>query len=179
MSFFERPDPRIASSADQPAAIAVIRTIGRHAIALIICCVISLAIYAVDVAYGLHGVSRTGGVIAVRGLSSVVTIVRDDRDVPHVRARDDWDMYFGEGYAQGSDRLFQLDLTRRYAYGTLSEVLGARHSRSTWHSGPSTSMESLAVSCVHCRKPRSAHYRHLATASTLRRPGSRCRWSFG
>jgi penicillin amidase len=126
MSFFERPDPRIASSADQPAAIAVIRTIGRHAIALIICCVISLAIYAVDVAYGLHGISRTGGVIAVRGLSSVVTIVRDDRDVPHVRARDDWDMYFGEGYAQGSDRLFQLDLTRRYAYGTLSEVLGAK-----------------------------------------------------
>jgi penicillin G amidase len=126
MSFFERPDPRLASSADPPAAIAVIRAIGRNVVALVICCAIAVAIYAGDVAYGLHGVSRTSGVVTVRGPSSVVTIVRDDRDVPHVRAHDDWDMYFGDGYAQGSDRLFQLDLTRRYAYGTLSEVLGAK-----------------------------------------------------
>jgi penicillin amidase len=126
MSFFERPDPRLASSADPPAAMAVVRTIGRHAVALIICCVIAAAVYAGDVAYGLHGVSRTSGVMAVRGPSSIVTIVRDDRDVAHVRARNDSDVYFGEGYAQGSDRLFQLDLTRRYAYGTLSEVLGAK-----------------------------------------------------
>ncbi|MEO7202012.1 MAG: penicillin acylase family protein, partial [Candidatus Tumulicola sp.] len=104
MSFFERPDPRLASSADAPATIVVIRTIGRHAVALIICCVIAAAAYAGDVAYGLHGVSRTSGVIAVHGPSSVVTIVRDGRDVPHVRARNDWDLYFGEGYAQGSDR---------------------------------------------------------------------------
>jgi penicillin amidase len=104
----------------------VIRTLGRHVVAFVVCGVAAVAVYAGDVAYGLHGVSRTSGVVAVRGTSSVVTIVRDDRDVPHVRARNDWDVYFGEGYAQGSDRLFQLDLTRRYAYGSLSEVLGAK-----------------------------------------------------
>jgi penicillin amidase len=34
-------------------------------------------------------------------------------------------MMFAEGYAEASDRLFQMDLLRRYVYGRLSEVLGA------------------------------------------------------
>lgn len=34
------------------------------------------------------------------------------------------DLYFAQGFAEGSDRLFQMDVTRRFVYGRLSEVLG-------------------------------------------------------
>ncbi|HEY5425843.1 MAG TPA: penicillin acylase family protein, partial [Candidatus Tumulicola sp.] len=36
------------------------------------------------------------------------------------------DLFFAQGFVEGSDRLFQMELTRRYALGTLAEVLGPR-----------------------------------------------------
>ena len=68
----------------------------------------------------------TRGSIVAAGLHAPVTIERDGRDIPHIRAANEHDLYFAEGYVQGSDRLFQLDLSRRYAYGRLAEVFGAR-----------------------------------------------------
>ena len=82
--------------------------------------------YGLNVAIGAREAASTRGTLAVPGLDAGVAILRDERGVPHVRAADDHDLYFAEGYAQGSDRLFQLDLTRRYAYGTLAEVLGRK-----------------------------------------------------
>lgn len=58
-------------------------------------------------------------------LDAPVRILRDERGVPHIRARTLHDLYFAQGYVTGSDRLFQIDLTRRYVYGRLSELLGA------------------------------------------------------
>ncbi|MET3805375.1 penicillin amidase [Nakamurella sp. UYEF19] len=52
-------------------------------------------------------------------------IVRDEYGVPHVFAATVRDLFFGNGYATGQDRLFQADLVRRTATGTLSELLGA------------------------------------------------------
>ena len=82
--------------------------------------------YAANVEAGLHNAAVARGRIAVAGLHAPVTIVRDRRGIPHISARNDHDLYFAEGYVQGSDRLFQLDLTRRYAYGRLAEVFGIR-----------------------------------------------------
>jgi penicillin amidase len=53
-----------------------------------------------------------------------VRIVRDSRDIPHIYAANAHDLMFAEGYAEASDRLFQMDLLRRYVYGRLAEVLG-------------------------------------------------------
>ncbi|HEY6326852.1 MAG TPA: penicillin acylase family protein [Candidatus Cybelea sp.] len=126
MSFFERPDPRLVQSADPTPAGAVIAALRRDAIALGICVAAAAAMYAVNIATGLHEAAPTHGSVVVPGLSAPATIVRDRRDVPHVSAANDRDLYFAEGFAQGSDRLFQLDFTRRYAYGRLAEVLGAK-----------------------------------------------------
>ncbi len=90
------------------------------------CIVAVAAAYVVNVAIGLRVAAPTSGRIAVRGLYDAVAIVRDRRDVPHIRARNDHDLYFAEGFVQGSDRLFQLDVSRRYAYGRLAEVLGSK-----------------------------------------------------
>ncbi len=53
-------------------------------------------------------------------------ILRDDRGVPHVIASNEHDLFFAQGYAEGSDRLFQMDTLRRYILGELAEVYGSR-----------------------------------------------------
>jgi penicillin amidase len=50
----------------------------------------------------------------------------DDARVPHVEAQSDRALYYAVGYAQATDRLFQMDLFRRRMRGTLSAVLGER-----------------------------------------------------
>ena len=58
------------------------------------------------------------------GVDGRVDILRDRRGVPHIAAESTHDLYFGLGYAQAQDRLWQLDYLRRQARGTLSEVFG-------------------------------------------------------
>src|SRR5580698_3168473 len=109
MGFFERPDPRLIESADPSPGSAIGRTLLRHAAAL-----------------ALGDPAATAGTLHVSSLRGALTIVRDRRDIPHIRASNDRDLFFAEGFAEGSDRLFQLDLTRRYAYGRLAEILGPK-----------------------------------------------------
>ncbi len=71
------------------------------------------------------GAQEESGVAAGLGVSAPVAITRDDRGVPHVRAQNERDLFFAEGYLQGSDRLFQLDLYRRLVTGRLAEVFGS------------------------------------------------------
>ncbi|MCC6177550.1 MAG: penicillin acylase family protein [Chloroflexi bacterium] len=53
-----------------------------------------------------------------------VEIVRDRHGIPHVFAQSEEDAYVGLGFVVGQDRLWQLEYRRRWAYGTLAEVLG-------------------------------------------------------
>jgi penicillin amidase len=126
VGFFERPDPRVVQSADPTPPAAVVGALKRHVLAFAICFVASAGAYAANVEAGLHPSAATRGSIVATGLDALVTIERDTRDIPHIRAANEHDLYFAEGYVQGSDRLFQLDLTRRYAYGRLAEVFGAK-----------------------------------------------------
>jgi penicillin amidase len=91
-----------------------------------------LVVACVILVYGLWVLLRTQFAVArVDGtqtgipVDAPVTIARDARDIPHVRASSIHDLFVGEGYAMGSDRLFQMDLTRRYVDGRLAEMLGA------------------------------------------------------
>ncbi len=110
-----------------PAPIgAVFAALARQAVAAAIVTTAAAALYAGNVAAGLRETAAMRGTVALAGVYAPVTILRDRRDVPHIVARNEHDAFFAQGYAEGSDRLFQLDLTRRYAYGQLAEVLGAR-----------------------------------------------------
>ena len=66
------------------------------------------------------------GTITLSGLSGPVTIIRDHLGVPHVRAASYDDLFFAQGFVTAQDRLWQMDVSRRYAAGTLAEVLGPR-----------------------------------------------------
>lgn len=58
------------------------------------------------------------------GLKSSVTITRDQHGIPHIRAQNDLDVFFAQGYAHAQDRLWQMELARRTAAGRLAEILG-------------------------------------------------------
>ncbi|MFW9874095.1 MAG: penicillin acylase family protein [Candidatus Thorarchaeota archaeon] len=50
-----------------------------------------------------------------------VTIIRDNYGVPHIFAKTKAGLAFGAGYAMAQDRLWQADLYRRSAFGSLAE----------------------------------------------------------
>ena len=52
-------------------------------------------------------------------------IIRDEHGVPHIFATTERDLLFLQGYVQARDRLFQMDMLRRQADGTLAELLGS------------------------------------------------------
>lgn len=55
-----------------------------------------------------------------------ITIIRDNHAIPHIFAEDNRDIFFGLGFAHAQDRLWQMILSRRFAYGNLSEILGKK-----------------------------------------------------
>src|SRR5829696_5337891 len=64
-----------------------------------------------------------------------VRILRDEYGVPHVYAASARSLFYGAGYAQAQDRLWQAEIHRRLATGTLSELFGRRCWRATWWPG--------------------------------------------
>ncbi|MCM3454017.1 penicillin acylase family protein [Heyndrickxia oleronia] len=76
-------------------------------------------------AYIARSLPKTEGEIQLSGLKEKVEIIRDKDGVPHIRAKNDHDLYMAQGYVQAQDRLFQMDLSRRQASGELSEVVGS------------------------------------------------------
>jgi len=55
---------------------------------------------------------------------SPVTTTRDAQGVWHIEGGSLYDVFEAQGYAVASDRLFQMDFTRRQSAGRLSEALG-------------------------------------------------------
>lgn len=58
-------------------------------------------------------------------LTGQVTVLYDHRQVPHIFAENDRDLYFAQGFVTARDRLWQMDFQTRAAAGRLSEVLGS------------------------------------------------------
>ncbi|AYC30396.1 penicillin acylase family protein [Paenisporosarcina cavernae] len=89
----------------------------------------TLALLILAVAIGLNwfiGKSKPqiSGELHVDMLEEEVSVERDEKGVPHITAKSEADLYRAQGFVQAQDRLFQMDLARRQASGTLSEVVG-------------------------------------------------------
>jgi len=100
------------------------RLAGRTILGLAIAMLLVVLAYVGYVALGLRGHARYTGTISGVRVREAVTIARDDRGVPHISATNDRDLLFAQGYVEGSDRLFQMDLLRRAMLGELAEVFG-------------------------------------------------------
>ena len=87
-------------------------------------------------AAGTVAASATAGTVAASATSLAapgategqgrdpVRILRDEYGVPHVYAASPHSLFYGVGYAQGQDRLWQADIHRRLGTGTMSELFG-------------------------------------------------------
>lgn len=64
--------------------------------------------------------------VSATGLQAPVTLTRDSAGIVHIEAQNEHDLFFAQGYSAARDRLFQLELWRRQATGTMAEALGPR-----------------------------------------------------
>ncbi len=71
-------------------------------------------------------VADYSGSLHTTGVKGKVTIDYDSLGVPQIWASTDKDLYFALGWVHASERLFQMELIRRVATGTLSEMFGQR-----------------------------------------------------
>jgi penicillin G amidase len=59
-------------------------------------------------------------------IKGTITIKKDAYGVPYIYAENNSDLYFGLGYAQAKERMFQIQLLKRIVAGRLSEVVGSK-----------------------------------------------------
>ncbi len=73
-----------------------------------------------------ESLARIDGELKVPGLEEPVEIIRDRQGIPHIYAKNEEDMFFAQGYVMAQDRLWQLEMWRRWREGRLSEIFGAQ-----------------------------------------------------
>jgi penicillin G amidase len=89
----------------------------RRAIIVVLAC--SLLLPA-----GLLATSAAADPVDVPGLEGPARVDRDANGIAHIRAGSRHDLFFLQGWVHAQDRLFQMDVRRRQADGTLAELLG-------------------------------------------------------
>src|SRR5947209_11712488 len=129
------------------AAPSARRGVGRIVLRILVTLLVLIVVTTAGIFFWFNHMAHASlpqldGAIAVQGLHSPVTVTRDTHGVPHITAASLEDLFFAQGYITAQDRLWQLDLTRRYAGGELAEIFPASSgpppalSRSTSTSGP-------------------------------------------
>ena len=53
-----------------------------------------------------------------------ISIYRDEYGIPHIKAKNSYDAFFGQGFATAQDRMWHMEYDRKRAYGKLSELIG-------------------------------------------------------
>lgn len=62
--------------------------------------------------------------LVLNGLKDEVSVVFDERRVPHIFANNEHDLFFAQGYITAQQRLFQMEIQTYDAAGRLSEIIG-------------------------------------------------------
>jgi penicillin amidase len=73
--------------------------------------------------------TTTSEPLRVSGLKESVEILKDRWGISHIYAKNESDLFFAQGYNVARDRLFQMELWRRQATGTVAEILGKKELR--------------------------------------------------
>ncbi len=99
--------------------------LGR-ALAFVLIAVLVLILGALAWFYSMarSALPQLDGSLKVSGLSGRVTVIRDGHGVPTIDATSLDDLFFAQGFVTAQDRLWQMDMMRRFAAGEISEILG-------------------------------------------------------
>ncbi len=68
--------------------------------------------------------SQIEGERTLEGLTAPVEVIRDRHGIPHIYAQNTDDLFFAQGYVMAQDRLWQMELWRRWREGRLAEIFG-------------------------------------------------------
>ena len=72
----------------------------------------------------LAAVPSMDGEVKLAGLHDTVTVWRDNLGIPHVRAVNEHDAWFAQGFVTAQDRLWAMEFDRRRAVGRWAEAAG-------------------------------------------------------
>jgi penicillin amidase len=64
------------------------------------------------------------GELGLAGLKKNVTVRWDPHGIPHVFAADEPDLFFAQGYLHAQERLWQMEMSRRFLGGRTAEIFG-------------------------------------------------------
>ena len=95
---------------------------------------ISLFLFAILILIVLVGgyefvksrVPQMNGELVLRNLDGQVEVIRDQNGIPHIHAKSNRDAFRALGYIMASERLFQMEVSRRLAQGELAEIFGEK-----------------------------------------------------
>ena len=62
--------------------------------------------------------------LQLQGLQRPVAIIRDRWGIPHIRAENEHDVFFAQGFVSAQDRLWHMDYDRHRALGRWAECAG-------------------------------------------------------
>ncbi len=68
--------------------------------------------------------AQIDGELDVPGLRAPVEVLRDEAGIPHIYAQNDDDLFLAQGYVMAQDRLWQMEMWRRWHEGRLAEIFG-------------------------------------------------------
>jgi penicillin amidase len=95
------------------------------AAAFSLACTTSLEEQADLEAMARMSLAQIDGQINLPGLREEVEVLRDRWGVPHIYARNSEDLFFAQGFVAAQDRLWQLEMWRRWLEGRSAEVGGS------------------------------------------------------
>ncbi len=96
---------------------------------LFIIFVVSIVVAAVFALPHLNDFNREGR-IALPGLKKEVRVVRDEKGMAYIYAGNMNDLIRAQGYVTAQDRILQMELTRLFANGRISELVGPKGKKS-------------------------------------------------
>jgi penicillin G amidase len=74
--------------------------------------------------FGLISQSAFSQQLGLQNLHQEVEVYRDSSGINHIFAKNEHDLFFTQGYLAAKDRLFQFEIWRRQATGTMAEIFG-------------------------------------------------------
>ena len=71
-----------------------------------------------------EAIPRLSGTVTLNGLKAGVEVYRDELGIPHVRAENEHDAFFAQGFVTAQDRLWHLEFDRLRGSGRWAEAIG-------------------------------------------------------
>ena len=122
---------------------------------------------------------KEDGTIQLAGLTQPVMVTRDSLGVPTITATNLDDLFFAQGYVTAQERLWQMDMTRRFASGDLAVILGPDFVATDREQRILGLRQAAEKAVAHGSDSTRAVSRPMPTASTPISPSTpkRCRWN--